>query len=243
MAKKKIFTITVCSLSILIIGLVIYFYLINDRKDDNDSTMFLSSQDTSLSLSLAPILYCNKQEYFNLQDVYVIMHPEKPIIAYHLFWDDDIDFPNDQHPNDHEIIWVKYNDAGAVVNLWTYWHGKILEQNFTAGDNNTRPVVYVQWGKHGLLPSNWNDKFSLRPKTEIFLHYLFWRYRYAHKSGEIDKNWPKRYNGSFASYISFERQIDTKTIIKKENILTGLDVSVMIQSRYGENFKHKIEWP
>ena len=46
-----------------------------------------------------------------IRDLVAIHHPVQPWIAYHLFWGDDIDFPEDNDPADHEIVWVAYDPA------------------------------------------------------------------------------------------------------------------------------------
>ena len=37
------------------------------------------------------------------------MHPQRRLIAYHFFWEDDIDFPEDNDPCDHEA------DVGRIL--------------------------------------------------------------------------------------------------------------------------------
>lgn len=40
----------------------------------------------------APRVFTTRSEPFALRDVAAVIHPDHPVIAYHMFWDDDIDF-------------------------------------------------------------------------------------------------------------------------------------------------------
>src|SRR2546426_761351 len=74
-------------------------------------------------MKFAPRLYTTPTEFFPLNDVVAIIHPDKPLIGYHLFWGDDIDFPDDHDPTDHEIVWVEYDPATQEVReVHTYFH-------------------------------------------------------------------------------------------------------------------------
>src|SRR5262245_26296442 len=51
----------------------------------------VSSEDASavLARSLAPVLYLQRDESFPLERVVAVVHPSRPIIAFHLLWRDD----------------------------------------------------------------------------------------------------------------------------------------------------------
>jgi hypothetical protein len=113
-----------------------------------------------LARRFLPRVYTTPAEFFSLTDFAVIMHPDRPIIAYHFFWEDDIDFPEDNDPCDHELMWVQYSpDGHAIERIWTYFHGRILEGGDAAiqdaRQHQMRPRVNVQWGKHGSMPVGW----------------------------------------------------------------------------------------
>src|SRR5262249_23488311 len=108
----------------------------------------------------APRVYTTPTEFFPLKDFAVIVHPSERLIAYHFFWEDDIDFPEDNDPCDHELIWVRYSaDKRSIEGVLTYYHGKILEGGQAAMEdaraNGMRPRVNIQWGKHGSLLVGW----------------------------------------------------------------------------------------
>jgi len=39
-----------------------------------------------LAIRFAPRLYVNSKEPYNIKDLIVIIHPQKPLIAYHILW-------------------------------------------------------------------------------------------------------------------------------------------------------------
>ena len=69
--------------------------------------------DLATALRLAPLLRTTVAEPFALRDAAAIVHPESGIIAYHFFWEDDIDFPDDNDPSDHEVVWVRPVNGSA----------------------------------------------------------------------------------------------------------------------------------
>src|SRR5688500_12433218 len=65
--------------------------------------------------SLAPVLFLQRDEWFSLERVVAVVHPTRPVIAYHLLWRDDahgswIPFTV---PTDQEIVWVGHDSTGA----------------------------------------------------------------------------------------------------------------------------------
>jgi hypothetical protein len=113
-------------------------------------------EQVMLALKFVPRLYTVPGEFFPLIQIVAIIHPTKPIIGYHLFWDDDVDFPDDNDPCDHEIIWIEYGVVDQqVTHVYTYFHEKILEPAQAAAEANAaggRAWIGVEWGKHGSLP-------------------------------------------------------------------------------------------
>ena len=77
-------------------------------------------------LRLAPRVFVNAREPFALKDVAAIVHPNERVIAYHLFWEDDIDFPDDNEPSNHEVVWVRYDADDRVAAVSTLFHGRVV---------------------------------------------------------------------------------------------------------------------
>src|SRR5699024_8929505 len=62
----------------------------------------------ALAVALAPVLYVQHDEPFPLLRVAAVVHPTRPLVAYHLLWQHDV---NGQwmpwtKPSDEEEIWV-----------------------------------------------------------------------------------------------------------------------------------------
>ena len=80
----------------------------------------LAPSDSAYALAerLAPMLYVQRDEPFSLLRVVAVVHPSRPIIAYHLLWSHDV---NGQwmpwtKPSDEEEVWVGYDSAtGAPI--------------------------------------------------------------------------------------------------------------------------------
>ncbi|HEX2860208.1 MAG TPA: hypothetical protein VHN79_01155, partial [Lacunisphaera sp.] len=59
-----------------------------------------SPAQRELVLKFAPRIHTVAGEFFPLKDVVAIVHPDKPVIGYRLFWEDDLAFPSDNDPCD-----------------------------------------------------------------------------------------------------------------------------------------------
>src|SRR6478672_13271423 len=84
--------------------------------------------DAQIARALAPVLYLQRDEWFRLERVVAVLHPNRPIIGYYLLWGDDVQgawLPFTK-ATDEEIVWVGYDSTQAPSHVWTYWHGKIL---------------------------------------------------------------------------------------------------------------------
>ena len=104
-----------------------------------------------LARALAPLLYIQRDEWFPLERVVAVVHPTRPIIGYHLLWQDDVhgSWVPFTVPTDEEVVWVGYDRTRAPTDIWTYWHGNVLHADW---HGKGRAAIDVQWGKHGSLP-------------------------------------------------------------------------------------------
>ena len=48
-----------------------------------------SDNNAVLARSLAPVLFLQRDESFALERVVAVVHPTRPLVAYHLLWRDD----------------------------------------------------------------------------------------------------------------------------------------------------------
>jgi len=96
-----------------------------------------SDDDLKLANKYAPRLFVNPEEFFDLKDLAAVIHPKRPIIAYNLFWGDDIDHPGDNDPSDHEVVWIEFDqNNGKVTGVYTYFHRAILSTEEAVKDAN-----------------------------------------------------------------------------------------------------------
>lgn len=218
-----------------------------------DPPQSLSEAEIDRVYRYAPILRTNPQEYFKLMDVIAIHHPDKPLIAYHLFWEDDFNFPDDFDPCDHEQIWVSYNpESGQVDGVWSFFHSYVLttpEAVEEANSNQGHPIIRVQWGIHGSLVHHWE---SLQV-SEIGLtlpEFIKNTYADAIKGGRmsehpIKQRWPQRFEGSFEDYLDFSQEVRTEDFLRsKKMLIKARWANAVIQQHFlAYNFAPKYDWP
>ena len=192
----------------------------------------------------APELRLNRAETFALRDVVAVVHPDRPVIAYHLFWDDDIDFPEDNDPCDHEVLWVELDAAGTTaVAVHTYFHGTILSAPVASGE----PVrVGVEWGKHGSLPLDREGKPVSSP-ANLKAH---WK-RLAERGRRLPDHalgagWPMKFEGTYEDYGTFTRELKLSERFASGGavvVKTRWPNAVLNQRVLRYNFRAKVEWP
>lgn len=200
----------------------------------------LTEAERARIIRLAPLALRVDQEPFELRDVVAIQHPSQPWIAYHLMWGDDIDYPEDNDPVDHEVVWVRYDEAtGTAEELAVYFHGSIL---FQAVEDD-RPSFGVEWGKHGLvtlpvelfeggdeLRANWrrlNREGTRRPNHPLA------------------RTWPKSYSKSYSEYTTFRSPLDLGERLTASDLMgcSRWGNAALDQRFLPYNFSAKPDWP
>lgn len=223
-----------------------------------DPPRLASENDLKLADKYAPRLFVNPAEFFGLKDLVAVIHPEKPIIAYNLFWDDDIDHPGDNDPSDHEVVWIEFDqNNGKVTGVYTYFHRAIFFTEEAIKDANLhhqRAKISIQWGGHGSLPLGWE---KLKPKAiyekigkRLKVKDMFERYQELSKSIKnpdhpLAKNWPKKFEGSYEDFIDFSQYIDSRRFLKKKKmvIISRWPNAVINQYFLAYNYFPKKQWP
>jgi len=208
--------------------------------------------ELELVIKYAPLPYTTPTEPLPLKDVVVIIHPDRPLIAYHLFWEDDIDFPDDSEPCDHEEVWVSYTpEGGQVTGVYTWYHSHLVtsqEAVDVANRRGGRPVVYVEWGKHGLLLDGWED---MTVDGVSILKKMRRTHRRLRSDGHrlvdhpLARNWPRTFAGSWEDYAHFSHPVDpVEWIEEKDMVMVGRWGNAIINKDFLlYNFHHKWEWP
>ncbi len=229
-----------------------------------------SARELAIIKRFAPRVLTTPTEFFALRDFAAVLHPTERLIAYHLFWEDDIDFPEDNDPCDHELAWVQFSaDGAAIERFWTYFHGRILE----AGDSalrdarahDMRPRVNVQWGKHGSLPDGWESMPIQASEGDIERKYLAmgtpislldynratWQKLQTEgrrlKEHPIARRlqWPDTFEGDWAQFTAFTRVVDPIPLLERHRMVavSRWNSAVIDQQFLPYNFRAKTEWP
>jgi hypothetical protein len=201
----------------------------------------LPPEDTGATLArqLAPVLYLQPDEWFQVVRAVAVLHPTRPIIAYHLLWRDDahgawVPFTR---PSDQEIVWVGYDPTGAPVDVWTYWHGNVLHVPWP----KRQVLVDVQWGKHGSLPRSTNPgSLPIGRSLESF-YLLSWVGVLDLWLGRLSRNGPLCFCGSYARYVAFTKPLGVSDRLSA--IVRTSDPSAVLRSVFGPRYSEKRAWP
>ena len=189
-------------------------------------------------------------------------------MAYHLFWEDDIDFPEDNDPCDHELLWVEYaEDEKTITSVTTYFHGRILrggsEAIQEAKAHGGRPRVNVQWGKHGSLLLGWEKqpivadsddaekKFYPLDRQITLLDYNRGTYEKLSKEGRrlldhpLGKGWPRKFVGTWQDFTNFSVPVDVGQLLSSKQMIrvSRWNNATINQQFLRYNFRPKTEWP
>ena len=194
---------------------------------------------TARARNLAPTLYLHPDETFPLLRVVAVQHPERPIVAYHLLWRDDvhgawIPFTT---PTDQEVVWVGYDDYGRPTRLWTYWHGTIVGTDWSG---KGRAAVDVQWGKHGSLPRN-TVLDDLPWTRQLSLYYAFtWAFPDL-LLGALQREGPVCFCRSYGRYRQFTLPVPLAS--RLDLVVVAVNPEPVLRAIFGENYSHKPPWP
>lgn len=194
-----------------------------------------------LARALAPELYVQRDEPFPLDRVAAIVHPTRPIVAYHLLWRHDINgqWAPWSEPSDEEIVWVGYDPVSrAPRELWTYWHGTLLHTVVRPGE---RPAVDVQWGKHGSLPHRVIESDLPRGKTLNVFYALSFLLLPDMFLGRLSHGGPVGFFHGYARYRQFTHRIALDD--RLDAVFRTDEPELVLPSVFGPRYSHKTAWP
>lgn len=202
----------------------------------------LDAADSSavLARALAPLLYLQKDESFPLERVVAVIHPTEPLIAYHLLWRDDVHgawIPFTK-PTDEEVVWVRYDSTRAPVEVWTYWHGKILR---SAWQNRGQVEIDVQWGKHGSLPRGIVESDLPGTRKLNFFYaatiFGFWDILLS----DLNRPGPLCFCRGYDRYRDYSRPLPLNDAL--DAVVVGPDPSPALRAVFGLRYSEKRVWP
>jgi hypothetical protein len=191
-----------------------------------------------LARSLAPVLYLQRDERFPLSRAVAVVHPTKPIIAYHLLWRDDVNgsWIPFTVATDQEIVWVGYDSTHAPVEVWTYWHGKILHTSWP----KSQVAIDVQWGKHGSMPRGMVES-DLPDLQTLNVFYAFTRVLVPDMLlSRLMRKGPVIFPGSYKRYRDFSRELPL--VDRLDAIVRTDDPDPYLRAVFGK-YSKKPAWP
>lgn len=244
LARKEIAILCLAALVTVISGSCV-------GTHDRSSTRLLRHVDCpadpeSLALRFAPILHLHPQEPYPIIAIIAVLHPEEPLIAYHIFFEDDAFMAGRGKSCDHEVMWIQYDPITLkVCDVPTLWHRTVLRTEFclmNAKASGQRPNVDIQWGQHGILPAGWMDLQTARPRLELWAHYQLMHHAsrmLAKRSEEERVSFP----GSYDQYIDFSAPVDAKDFLRKQKVILADHPADELRDRTGLTFALKKNWP
>lgn len=202
----------------------------------------LSPNDRSayVARALAPVLYLQRDEWFRLERVVAVVHPNRPIIGYYLLWRDDVHgawIPFTK-ATDEEVVWVGYDSTGAPTDVWTYWHGTILHADWR---NRGTVEINVQWGKHGSLPRGILDEKTLWPRTLSNFWVSSWIGIPDIALGRLSRKGPWCFCHGYERYRTFDRVMLTGPQI--DVVARAEDPDPVLAAVFGRPYSKKGPWP
>jgi hypothetical protein len=201
----------------------------------------LASTDSGAVLArrLAPVLYLQRDETFPLERVVAILHPTRPLIAYHLLWRDDVhgSWIPFTVPTDEEVLWVGYDSTHAPTDVWTYWHGSILH----AAWQRSQVKIDVQWGKHGSLPRNVVESDLPRPRTLNFFYAMTIFGEPDILLGDITRKGPLCFCHGYTRYREFTRPLALAD--RLDAVARTADPRPILHEVFGSRYSNKHQWP
>jgi hypothetical protein len=193
-----------------------------------------------LARALAPLLYVQRDEWFPLERIVAVLSPSRPIIAYHLLWQDDVhgSWVPFTVPTDEEIVWVGYDDTRAPTDIWTYWHGTMLHADWR---NRGQVGIDVQWGKHGSLPHGTIES-DLPGFKKLNLFYAFvWIGLPDIWLGDLTRRGPWCFCHGYGRYREFSNLIRTGE--RLDAIVRTEDATAALTEVFGRPYSRKRPWP
>ena len=190
--------------------------------------------------TLAPVLYVQRDEWFPLERVVAVIHPVRPVIAYHMLWKDDVNgsWIPFTVPTDEEVIWVGYDATWAPTDLWTYWHGTLLH---TPWRDRGQVAINVQWGKHGSLPHGVIESDLPSPKKLNDFYAFTWLGLPDMWLGNLTRRGPWCFCRGYGRYRDFSRQLPLSG--RLDAVVRSEDAREALGAVFGRPYSRKTPWP
>ncbi|MDQ3995493.1 MAG: hypothetical protein M3303_00570 [Gemmatimonadota bacterium] len=189
---------------------------------------------------MAPLLYLQPDEWFPLERVVAVVHPTRPVVAYHLLWRDDVhgSWIPFTIPTDQEVVWVGYDGKLAPTDLWTFWHGTILHTDWR---DRGPAQIDVQWGKHGSLPRGLVESDLPRSKTLNSFYLFSWVGLPDIWLGNLTRRGPWCFCKGYGRYRDFSKLVSLGNRI--DVVVQAEDPGEVLAKVFGRKYSKKRAWP
>ena len=194
-----------------------------------------------LAANLAPTLFLQRDEPFPLLRVAAVVHPTRPVIAYHLLWQHDVNLQwvPWAKPSDEEIVWVGYDPhTYRATDLWTYWHGAVLHADWRGAGE---VAVDVQWGKHGCLPHRVIESDLPRLRTLNAFYLAEFILLPDILLGKVAHGGPWGFFHGYNRYRSFTEILRLSDRLNA--VLRTDDAREPLHAVFGPRYSNKVPWP
>jgi hypothetical protein len=193
-----------------------------------------------LARTLAPLLYLQPDEWFPLERVVAVVHPTRPVVAYHLLWRDDVhgSWIPFTIPTDQEVVWVGYDGDLAPTDLWTFWHGTILHTDWR---DRGPAQIDVQWGKHGSLPRGLVESDLPHIKTLNSFYLFSWVGLPDIWLGNLTRRGPWCFCKGYGRYRDFSKLVSLGNRI--DVVVQAEDPGEVLAKVFGTKYSRKRAWP
>ena len=169
-----------------------------------------------------------------------MLHPSRPIIAYHLLWQDDVNgsWIPFTVPTDEEVVWVGFDSSQAPTDIWTYWHGTLLHADWR---QRGQVAIDVQWGKHGSLPHGLieSDLPSIKKLNDFYA--LTWLSLPDIWLGNLTRRGPWCFCHGYGRYRDFSRQLPLYN--RLDFVVKAEDAREALGAVFGKPYSRKTPWP
>jgi hypothetical protein len=196
--------------------------------------------DAQLARTIAPLLYVQRDEWFPLERVVAVVHPTRPVIAYHLLWKDDVhgSWIPFTVPTDEEVVWVGYDSTRAPTDIWTFWHGTLLHTDWR---HRGQVAIDVQWGKHGSLPHGTIES-DLPALKKLNMFYAFtWIGLPDIWLGDLTRRGPFCFCHGYGRYRDYSKLLPVSEHI--DAVVRLEDPVPALLEVFGRPYSNKTPWP
>lgn len=199
-----------------------------------------SDSGVTIARALAPLLYLQRDEWFPLERVVAVLHPTRPIIAYHLLWRDDVhgSWIPWTVPTDEEVVWVGYDTSHAPTDIWTFWHGTLLHADW---HDRGRVAIDVQWGKHGSLPHGVIESDLPGFKKLNLFYALVWIGLPDIWLGDLTRRGPWCFCHGYGRYRDFSNLMPLGE--RLDAVVRTEDATDALTEVFGHPYSKKRPWP